>query len=109
MTSRGTLKVLLALTLCLMAGYLLIGRDSYGEVSEEAYKLATAMYSTCNRQDTVRLPSLAELVVSAKSSANITADEAEMLQGIVEIAQAGDWSAAALEARQLMQDQVRYP
>jgi hypothetical protein len=109
MTSRGTLKVLLVLTLCLMAGYFLIGRNGYGLVSDDAYELATAIYSTCNRQDAVRLPNLTKLVVSAEYGAKITSSEAQMLQGIVEIAQAGDWHTAANEAQQLMRDQVRYP
>jgi hypothetical protein len=101
--------MLLLLVLCLMAGFLLVGRRGYGPVSDGAYDLAGAIYSTCNRQDAARLPQLVELVGAAKSGSTIAVGEAEVLQEIIAMAEAGDWSTATVEARRLMQDQVRFP
>lgn len=102
-------KIVGLLLLCLLAGYFLVGRRSYGEVSGKTYEIASAMYSVSNRQDASKLVSIAELVKSAESQSDVTTAEADFLRGILQLAEKGDWKAATTEARRLMEDQVKYP
>jgi hypothetical protein len=109
MRSSGLAKIVCILVLCLLAGYFLLGRRSYGEVSGKTYEIATAMYSVCNRQDATKLQRVGELVTSAVSDSSINLAEADMLREIMQLAELGDWAAASVEARYLMKDQVKYP
>ncbi|MDZ4657949.1 MAG: hypothetical protein SH868_10275 [Bythopirellula sp.] len=102
-------KIVGILVLCLLAGYFLVGRRGYGEVSDKTYEIASAMYSVCNRQDATKLASIGELVKSAESESNVTTAEADFLREILQLAEQGDWAAATTEARRLMEDQVKYP
>ncbi len=109
MRSVGAGKIVGFLVLCLVAGYFLSGRRSYGEVSDKTYEIATAMYAVCNRQDASKLSGVKELVKAAESDARITAAEGKILRELVLLAEVGDWAIASIETRCLMKDQVKYP
>jgi hypothetical protein len=108
---RGSIafKSLAVLFICLVVGYLVLGNRGYGEVSDRAYEISTALYSVCNRQDAAQLAGIESLLDSVQSKANVSPAEAEILHEILRTAQAGDWKSATSESRALMEDQVKYP
>lgn len=109
MRSPIVFKSLVTLIFCLVAGYLLFGKRGYGEVSDKAYDITTALYSVCNRQDATKLAGVEALLATAQSDATLSAAESEILQAILRTAQAGDWESATRETRTLLEDQVKYP
>ncbi len=78
----------------------------YPEVSPTSYELSKALYSACNRRSEEGLSKVIELVDSTQAAGEISKRESEWLRGIVDQAREGDWEAATLEARQIMEDQV---
>jgi hypothetical protein len=109
MRGQIPLRWLIALSVLLVAGYFFFGNRGYGQVSDKAYEFATALYSVCNRQDASKLAGIESLLASAQSNDNLSPEEAEMLQEILQMAKAGDWVIAVSETRLLMMDQVKYP
>jgi hypothetical protein len=103
------LRWLIAISVSLVAGYVLFGNRGYGEVSDKAYEFATALYSVCNRQDSSKLAGIESLLASAQANDNLSHEEAEMLREILQVAKAGNWLTAVSETRLLMMDQVKYP
>ncbi len=104
----STWYVAVLLVSCL-AAYLVFSRCGYGDVSNESYEIATALYSVCNRQDSSKLTSISDLLNSAEAEKTITPAEASMLRKILDQAAASNWAAATAESRKLMEDQVKYP
>jgi hypothetical protein len=103
------LKSLVILALCLVAGYFVFSNRGYGEVSDKAYEIATALYSVCNRQDTAKLQEIENLLASAQSDSSLSHVETGILQEILQTARAGDWESATSKSRALLEDQVKYP
>ncbi|QDU41012.1 hypothetical protein Mal4_53770 [Maioricimonas rarisocia] len=79
----------------------------YPEVSPKTYELAKALYSACNRRSPEHLEKVDHLAEAARESGEITEKESQWIRNIVEQARSGEWEPAALESRQLMEDQVR--
>ena len=92
------------LTICLLPGC-----GSYGEISPQAYQYSQALYSICNRCDEAKLARLVDQLAIAREKQELTGTEAAWLNDIVATAKAGEWPAATLAARQLMEDQIRWP
>ncbi len=90
----------LALLLWCLAGC------GYPEVSPKTYEISKALYSACNRQSEEHLSKVAELIESHLENGELTEREAKWLREIVQEAESGNWEAATLEARQLMEDQI---
>ncbi len=78
----------------------------YPEVSPTSYELSKALYSACNRRSDEHLSRVIELVDSTQAAGEISDRESKWLRAIVDQARAGDWEAATVEARQIMEDQV---
>ncbi|QEG35540.1 hypothetical protein [Bythopirellula goksoeyrii] len=102
-------KVLLLASLLVLLVFLLMPRWKYGDVSKLTYEISTALYSCCNLQDETRLATIDEQIQAASEGSQLTAKEARWLQEILDLAQEGNWQEAGQNARNLMQDQVRYP
>jgi len=83
------------------------GCQEYGTVSVSAYQVATAVYSTCNRQDTQRLPVIRTKIDELHTSGNLTAKESNWLTAMVALADNGDWESAMLDARTMLDEQVQ--
>jgi hypothetical protein len=109
MTPKRKLLISGLALLCVLLGYSRFGPGKYNPVSERAYDIAGAIYSTCNRHDAARLPHVVRLIGTARSESALTADEMAVLQKIVEMAESGNWACATDEARKLLQDQIRSP
>jgi hypothetical protein len=98
---RTTASILLATTFVTVAGC------GYGEVSPCAYECATALYSICNRMAEDKLAAVTEHVAQAREAGQLSQQEAEWLEAIVNEAGRGDWQSAARACRAMMEDQVR--
>lgn len=78
----------------------------YPKVSPKAYEISKALYSVCNLKRQDDLDKVSDVISQAVSTSELTESEAEWLMVILEQARAGDWEAAALEARSVLQDQT---
>jgi hypothetical protein len=105
----SVVKIFGGLIVSSLVGYFAFGNRGYGEVSNKAYDIATALYSVCNRQDATKLAGIESLLTSAQSDASLSPSEIAVLQEILRTAQAGNWVSAVSESRALMEDQVKYP
>ena len=81
----------------------------YGEVSPDAYKVATALYGTCLSKNEARLDSVTEMLDGDhEQSLEITPTERDWLESMVRTARDGSWNSAAKSARRMMEDQIKY-
>lgn len=78
----------------------------YPTVSPKTYEIAKALYSACNRQSDAHVELVSETIQAAKDGGEITSREASWLETIVDQARQGEWEAAMLECRKLMEDQI---
>lgn len=83
------------------------GCGSYGELSPTAYEFAKALYSVSNRQAEDKLEATAQQIQQAQSNGDISPEEADWLQEIIQQSRAGHWKEANQAARQMMEDQIR--
>ncbi len=83
------------------------GCGGYGAVSPTTYEYAKALYSVTNRQASDRLDEVSSQIESARTTGEISDEEAGWLNDIVEQGRAGDWQSANQAARQIMEDQVK--
>lgn len=93
----------------ILAGLLLllaIGCTRYPEVSGEAYEMAETLSTVCNLQNSTQLKEYRTLISDRMAAGQLSESEHAMLTRIADMAAAGDWQAAELEARQLMLDQA---
>lgn len=95
--------VTLLAVLALLSG----GCGGYPEVSPRAFELAKLLDNACNVRKADQLEEFRQLVDQATTDQEITSQERGWLLGITETAEAGDWDAAATEARKLLLDQTR--
>lgn len=84
----------------------MVGCGGYGEVSPVAYDYSMALYSLANRQDSDKLPAVAEQIDASHTAGDLTDREHGWLRDILADAEAGDWQSASAAARRMMQDQV---
>ncbi|MCG8449305.1 MAG: hypothetical protein MI725_06990 [Pirellulales bacterium] len=98
-----------ALWTCFLVVGVLAGCGGYDQISPNAYQYSKALYSICNRCDEAKLTQLLDQLATAREKQELTSTEAAWLSDIAATAQAGDWPAAAKEARQLMEEQIRWP
>jgi Mg2+/Co2+ transporter CorC len=109
MRSNGAGRIVVLGLLGLLLIYWISTRGGYSDVSDRTYAIASALYSVCNRQESEKLTDIAVLIQSAESNEEISTTEAKILHSIMDLAERGDWKAATVETRRLMEDQVKYP
>lgn len=80
----------------------------YPKVSERSYDIAQALYSICNREQSDKLDAVAVLIESSATEGAISSDESRWLTAVVDQARAGEWESAAIETRQILEDQVEW-
>tara|TARA_R110002111_G_C6007511_1_gene374225 strand:- start:366 stop:635 length:270 start_codon:yes stop_codon:yes gene_type:complete len=78
----------------------------YPEVSPRTYEISKALYSVCNQKSQERLEIVTKLIQSSLENKEISASEADWLNGIIAQAREGDWQSASKEVRQMMEDQI---
>ena len=91
--------------LLLVASYCFSG-NQYGEVSDQGYQYAQALYSCCNQRDAKKLELISQMIDEAHSRDEISEQEIGWLAGIIQQGRDGDWKSASESIRQLMNDQV---
>lgn len=79
----------------------------YPEVSPKTYEVANALYAAANRQSAEHIDRAVEVTDELLAVGEISDREAGWLKAIAEQARAGDWDAAAKEARALIADQAK--
>ena len=100
---RHTLfKILACALLCLS-----VGCSYYQGISPTAYQYAKALYSVTNRRRSEKLYQVSGLIAASQQEGQITEQEVEWLERIIEDARNGDWQTAQKVARQMMSDQVQ--
>lgn len=104
MTIYQTVIVCAAL-LCVLA-FGVQGCREYGEVNQETFGHATALYSACNQKNLNRLETCAQLLTDAVASDRVSSTEANYLAEIIAAGRKGNWEEAQAMARQLMTDQA---
>jgi len=90
----------------LMLGTVMLAGCGYPEVSPQTYAISKALYSVCNQKSQERLKTVQELIQKSLENEEISAREADWLKAIIAQAEAGEWEAALLETRQIMDDQT---
>ena len=80
--------------------------QGYGEVSSQGYSYAMALFSACNQKDAEKVAEIADMIEADQKENKLSADEAGWLAGVIAKAEAGNWSAANRQIRQLMEDQI---
>jgi hypothetical protein len=98
----GWLQIALLGTICVWG----IGCGGYGEISPSAYQYAKALYGISNRQREEKLAAVDAQILAAYDRGEISAQEAEWFDLIIEDAANGHWIAAQTAARRMMEDQV---
>jgi hypothetical protein len=96
------LKVLACSLLCLS-----VGCSDYQGISPTAYQYAKALYNVTNRRRSEKLDQVSDLIAVSKQEGQITEQEVEWLERIIEDARDGDWQTAQKMARRMMSDQVQ--
>ena len=77
----------------------------YGEVSHQTYEFSMALYSACQSKSEERLNQIEKLLDEASE---IPEHERRWVEQIISRARDDNWESAANNARQMMEDQVRY-
>jgi len=85
---------------------LLILGCGYPEVSPKTYECAKALYSVCNQKDVQRLDIVEQLISEGEAEESLRPAESQWLREIVATARSGEWTEAAAEARQILDDQI---
>ncbi|PQO47969.1 hypothetical protein [Blastopirellula marina] len=85
---------------------LAVGCKRNPEVSGSAYEMAETLSTVCNLQSDQQLQDYRTLIDDRLAASELTASEHAMLTKIADMAEAGDWQGAELEARQVMLDQA---
>ncbi len=101
MNSHRLFKVLACSLLCLS-----VGCSDYQGISPTAYQYAKALYNVTNRRRSEKLDQVSNLIATSQQDGQITGQEAEWLESIIEDARDGEWHTAQQVARQMMSDQV---
>ena len=77
----------------------------YGEVSRQTYEISMALYSACQSKSEDRLSKIEQLLDEA---GEIPENERRWVEAIISRARDDNWESAANNARQMMEDQVKY-
>lgn len=75
-------------------------------ISEDAYHLVGALDRMFEKRDPQQLTQASQKIQEELTAGKITADEAKMLNGLIDKAKANDWDTASADARQLLADQT---
>ncbi|MEL6108911.1 MAG: hypothetical protein AAFU85_23120 [Planctomycetota bacterium] len=94
------------IVLSLLAAYFLFSGKQYGEVSDQGYRYAQALYSCCNQRDAQRLQLISQMIDDARSRDELDERELKWFREIIQQGREGDWTSAFESIRQLMDDQV---
>ena len=78
----------------------------YPQVSPKAYEISKALYTVCNLKRQDDLDKVADAISTAESASELNEGESGWLIEIVEQARSGEWEAAELESRLILEDQV---
>jgi hypothetical protein len=105
---RSHLKVpmIAGAILLLLLGLAVWFSRGYGQVSEQAYDLATSLVSACNLQSSERVELIAQCLQADLANGSLPANDARYLTDIIQLAQAGQWEPAQTAARKLVQTQA---
>ena len=95
--------MLIAASLAILAT---LGCAQYGPISRPAYDYATALYSVSNRKSADKLGGISLQIRKACEAGEISKDEAQWLDEIVQQAQEGEWETAATSSRTMMEEQA---
>lgn len=79
----------------------------YGDVSPRGYEYAVAIFSACNQSDEAKLDKISQMVAESLRLQEISLQESQWLNAIIDRGKRGDWKAASREVRRLMEDQVK--
>ena len=90
-----------------VAALTLISRG-YGEISENAYQLATATYGACLAESIDRLERVESLLDDDVFTSRMSGKEVRWFKSIFKKARNDDWTRAAQLAKRMMKDQVVY-
>ena len=93
-----------------IAAVFLAGCNSgFGEVSQDAYQVAQALYGCCLAKSEPHLDAVEAMLESGSSDdqpLQISAEERKWLTAMISTARDGGWESAAKSARRMMEDQV---
>lgn len=105
MSAKTTMAGFVIVLSLVIASYYFSGKQ-YGEVSDQGYRYAQALYSCCNQRDAKKLELISQMIDDARSREEISQEEIGWLTGIIQQGRDGDWKSATESIRQLMDDQV---
>ena len=86
----------------------LTGCGGYPEVSPAAFELAKAVNSLCNARNAEQIPAAHAIITEKHTAGEITDEEQEMLNDILDLAAGGQWERAERNARRLLADQTAW-
>ena len=77
----------------------------YPRVGPQTYEIAKALHTVFNLRDEASLPRAREFLANAAARGEITEQDHGLLEGLVAMAEAGDWTRAEREVLRLLADQ----
>ncbi|QDU57254.1 hypothetical protein [Aeoliella mucimassa] len=77
------------------------------EISPVAYDYSIALYSITNRELDQQLTEVEARIREAAAQGDLTSTDADALNGVIAKAKTGDWKAANVECRALMEAQIK--
>jgi hypothetical protein len=83
----------------------------FGEVSQDAYQVAQALYGCCLAKSERHLDAVEAMLESDGSGdqpLQISAEERKWLDAMIATARDGRWESAAKSARRMMENQVQH-
>jgi len=104
--SQLGISVVAGAVLLLLLGLVIWFSRDYGQVSDQAYDLATSLVSACNLQSTERVDLIAQRLEADVANGSLSVNDARYLADIIGLAQAGKWEPAQTAARRLMKAQA---
>ena len=108
-TTKKTLLAILSLMLIAVAirGYYALHSQPQLPASDEVFKTVDALFTAVTAHDTHRLTLCQQRLEQYKQRGSLTGAAAKRLDGIVAVAQSGDWESAARRLYDFMQAQRR--
>ena len=99
----------LAIQVLCVACLYLVGCGQYGSLSPLGYDYATALHSISRKKSPEKLPILRKKIVHSFEQGDLSEQEHNWLESILDTADQGNWSRAIEASRNLLEAQVTRP
>lgn len=89
-----------------LAGLILVAGCGYPRVSPAAVELTKVIDTVCNLRTAAQIEPARKLVLERFEEGRISAEEREILEEVLDVADSGQWESAATRCRRLLEAQT---